>query len=165
MSEIIPEILWVNHWRNHLQGRNFSIYHFRKIDSAFSQWHSIENLYWYKMEDLRKRRSTSLRRFLTYTYLPYLVKSSSTCLEIKHFHNVIISSLIHRFKGWHQMQKPHIEETHCRPPVFNLNIDVFRELFDYLDPLDQICPSATCKVFFNLLWPIMRERIRWNDCT
>lgn len=50
------------------------------------------------------------------------------------------------------------------PPYFNLDIDVFRELLDYLDPIGQLCLSATCKPFFDLLWPLMQKWAGWNNC-
>lgn len=103
------------------------------------------------------KQITSPRRIFTRTYLPRLVKSSFKDLEVKSIHDAVFSYLVRHSRVRSHMQKPQVHETRSRPLIFNLNIDVFRKLLDYLDPIDQLCLSATCKLFFDLLWPLMQK--------
>lgn len=112
-----------------------------------------------------KEQITSSRRLFTHKDLLCLVKSSSKRLEVKHVHNAVFTCLIRHSRARPHMQKPRVHGTYRRPPIFNLNVDVFRELLDDLDPIDQLCLSATCKLFFDLLWPLMQKWVGWNDHT
>lgn len=47
-------------------------------------------------------------------------------------------------------------------PIFRLSMDIFNEIFEYLDQYDCLCISATCRVFNKIVFPSLKSSIRYS---